>query len=340
MEGRERIKRILNGEEVDRSGFWIGNPTPEAQEIYCRELGLGSLEELSRTLGDDLFWIKGEDAEWKHPEKKVIFDVIGNRKDGGKEGPIFSDVEDVGEIEKAYWPDPKYYDFLSLKPLFDRIRESGRAIFSGMWSPIWHMLHFYFGMEKCFIKMYTAPAVIHAVCERLTDFYIRCNEILFDLYADYIDAFFFGNDLGTQSDCMISPEMYREFVFPYMRKIISGAKSRGIKVALHSCGSIYRIIPDIIEMGVDILHPIQTRARGMEFDDLQREYGKDLVFMGGLDTQELLPFKSEKEVYEEALRLRRLSGKRFILSPSHEALLPNVSVKNVLAMSAAAKVIL
>jgi uroporphyrinogen decarboxylase len=121
-----------------------------------------------------------------------------------------------------------------------------------------------------------------------------------------------------------------------MKKNIELAKSYGLKVMLHSCGSISRIIPALIDAGVDAIHPIQAKAKGMDAESLAREYRKDLIFVGGVDTQELLPFKTPVEVYEEVKRLRRIFGEGFVVSPSHEALLPNVSPENVIAMRDAA----
>jgi len=107
-------------------------------------------------------------------------------------------------------------------------------------------------------------------------------------------------------------------------------------VVLHSCGAISKIIPRLIDIGVDGLHPLQARAKGMEAENLGREFGGELVFVGGVDTQELLPFGTPEEVKNDVRRLKGLLGERFIVSPSHEALLPNVSIENVLAMRDAA----
>ena len=188
-------------------------------------------------------------------------------------------------------------------------------------------------MENCFIKMYTNPDVVKAVMKKMVDFYLEINRRFFDEHADKVDVFFFGNDMGSQLDCMISPEMFRELIFPFYRQLIDLAKSYGKKVALHSCGSVDRIIPDIIDMGVDILHPIQAKAANMSAEHLQAAYGGKIVFLGGVDTQELLPFGSVEDVEKEVLRLRHIFGKNYICSPSHEALLSNVSPEKLLMMS-------
>ena len=101
---------------------------------------------------------------------------------------------------------------------------------------------------------------------------------------------------------------------------------------MHSCGAIDEIIPDLIDVGVDVLHPLQAQAQNMDAESLSAKYRDQIVFLGGVDTQQLLPFGTPEQVRDEIQRLKKLFGERFIVSPSHEALLPNVSVENALAM--------
>ncbi|MDF2687006.1 MAG: hypothetical protein K0S55_2189, partial [Clostridia bacterium] len=102
---------------------------------------------------------------------------------------------------------------------------------------------------------------------------------------------------------------------------------------MHSCGSIYRIIPLLIDSGIDILHPIQAKAKNMDAAYLNKNFKDKIVFMGGVDTQELLPFGTEEQVKEEVKRLIEIFGPNYIVSPSHEALLKNVTSKNLVAMA-------
>lgn len=148
--------------------------------------------------------------------------------------------------------------------------------------------------------------------------------------------FFFGNDFGSQLDLLISPEAFDRFVMPTFVKFTNLAHKYGMKVLLHSCGSIDRVIPRLIDAGVDALHPIQAKARGMDAVHLSQAYGKDLVFVGGVDTQELLPFGTPRQVRDEVRRLRDLFGPNYVVSPSHESILPGVTIENVLAMAEAA----
>ena len=184
--------------------------------------------------------------------------------------------------------------------------------------------------------MYEAPEIVEAVTEHVVDFYVQANEKFFAGLGDRADVMFFGNDFGTQLDLFISPEMFRKFVLPGFKKIIAVGKKYNRKILLHSCGSIYRIIPDLIDAGVDAIHPIQAKAVGMSADDL-KQYKNDLAFVGGIDAQSFFVNSTPDEIAREVDRVRSILGPSIVISPSHERILPNVPAENVLAMARAAK---
>ncbi|HHW48794.1 MAG TPA: hypothetical protein GXX14_09290 [Clostridiaceae bacterium] len=337
LTSRERIKAIFEGRPSDRQGFWLGKPKDETNEKYFEYFNVDNEDDLGLKLGNDIMWISSEWDTYRHPESKPMFDPYGGKQAKGLgDAGIFADVEDVSEIEKHEWPDPKYLDFSAVIERIDKIAPHNKFIFGGMWCSFFHKVCNYFGMENYFIKMHTSPKVVEAVTEKIVDFYVEANRRCFEAMGDKLDAFFFGNDFGSQENLLISPELFKRFIFPGFKRLVDLAKSYNLKVVLHSCGAISRIIPLLIEAGVDALHPLQAKAKGMDAETLAREFGKDLVFIGGVDTQELLPFGTPEEVKAEVRRLKKVFGERYIVSPSHEALLPNVSVENVIAMRDAA----
>lgn len=147
-----------------------------------------------------------------------------------------------------------------------------------------------------------------------------------------LDAVLIGNDLGSQRGLMISPEQVRRFVLPGARRLIKQAKKYGLTVFYHSCGSIEPIIPDLIDCGVDVIHPIQALAAGMEPQHLRLTYGNRVSFCGGVDTQELLARQTPEQVFATVMALRRIFPTGLVLSPSHEAILPDVNPANIAAM--------
>ena len=357
MTSKERIRAILNNEPADRVGFWLGNPADETKTNYYKHFGIrepavhlrqgvaltgqiGPADlELAMQLHSDLMWLSpevGSDA-WQHPEHKPIWDVLGGQPRVSLSQPgVFAECESVKAVDAFDWPNPAYLDFTTTLAHIEAAAGKGLAVLGGMWCPFFHVACDFFGMENYFIKMHTHPAVVEAVTEHIVDFYLQANKRCLDLMASKLDAAFFGNDFGSQRDLLISPAAFKKFVLPYFKKIIAQMKAYNLKVVLHSCGAIAKVIPWLIDAGTDALHPLQAKAAGMEAENLARQFEGQLVFMGGVDTQDLLPFQSPAAVRQEVRRLKQVFGERFIVSPSHEALLPNVKIENVLAMSAEA----
>jgi uroporphyrinogen decarboxylase len=336
MTGKERFHAIVE-HQSDVCGFWHGDPNPASTEKLYSHFQVKSDLELGLKLGAHCRWVMPEKCHvWKNPDYPM-FDTSGGKTCTTLDGPgVFAETEDVAEVEDFHWPEVKYIDFTETMEEIDKTIAAGQAVLSGSWSGFYHYACSFFGMENYFTKMYTDPAVVDAVTRHIVDFYLEINEILFNLAGNKIDAFFFGNDFGSQLDLLISPELFDRFVMPYFREFTDQAHSHGYKVVLHSCGSIDRVIPRLIDAGVEVLHPIQAMAKNMDAASLARKYNGKVVFMGGVDTQRLLPFGTPDEIRAEVRRLQGLLGPNFIVSPSHESILPDVPPENIAAMAEAA----
>jgi uroporphyrinogen decarboxylase len=157
--------------------------------------------------------------------------------------------------------------------------------------------------------------------------------------GDDIDMIKIGDDLGMQNSLLMSPKMYRDIVKPLHADYISFIKSHTkAKLFFHTDGDVFPLIPDFIEMGVDILNPIQTSAGKMSnLDELKRQFGKNLVFCGAIDTHRILPFGTPDEVRAEVKRIIQTLGQDggYMLSSVH-TILPDVPPENILAMVDAA----
>ena len=335
MNSRARVKAIIKGEIPDKAAFWLGNPHPDTWPILHEYFKTTSEEEIRKLLHDDLRWITPWNA-YKHPDNKPVFDMQ-RKGETLSEGGYFADCTSVQQVHDFPWPDADFLDFSEIIGQLKQADDVYRA--SGFWSPFFHEVCDFFGMENYFIKMYTDPEVVHAVTEHIVEFYLEANRRLFKIAGDLIDGFFFGNDFGSQLDLLISPDQFVEFVSPYFAKLTSLGHEFGYQVILHSCGSIRKVIPDLISMGVDAIHPIQAKAVDMSAEVLTK-YKNDLAFIGGIDTQDVLVNFPPDEVKEEVERVKNILNPRLIISPSHEALLPNIPPENIEAMADACREIL
>jgi uroporphyrinogen decarboxylase len=335
MNSRERIRAIIAGKPADRCGLWLGNPKEESWPGLHAYFGTATEEELRRKLGDDFRWICPQffSDVYRDPEGRAMFTEGLHKKRHGQDGPL-SDCEDAAEVEAYPWPNPEYLRFDScLKAL----REAGdvyRA--SGFWTCFYHNVMDLFGMEHYMVKMYTHPDVVQAVTDKVCGFYFEANERFFKAAGKEVDGFFFGNDFGTQLDLICGPAQFDQFIMPWFVRFTRQAHAHKLQAILHSCGAIHKVIDRLIGAGVDCLHPLQALAAQMDADTLARDFKGRIAFMGGVDTQELLVHGTPAEVAADVRRLKRLLGPRLIVSPSHEALLPNVPPANFAAMAAAA----
>ncbi|MBN1286873.1 MAG: hypothetical protein JXB47_15850 [Anaerolineae bacterium] len=335
MNSRERIRALVAKEPADRNGFWLGNPDPATWPILHEYFETDSEEELRVKLGDDFRWLAPDVhvRTYFHPAGRAIFDLERARVSLAQAGPL-AHCEDPKEVDDYEWPKVDYIDLTAAIEGLRGFDDTYRA--SGFWTPFYHNVMDLMGMEDYLVKMYTHPAVVHAVTDHICQFYYDANELFFKTAGDLCEAFFFGNDFGTQRDLIMSPALFDEFVMPWFKTFTDQGHRHGKQVILHSCGSIYKVIPRLIEAGVECLHPLQAKAANMDAARLAREFGGKITFLGGIDAQGILPHGTPQTVTEEVHRVRRLLGPHVIISPSHEAILPDVPPQNVRALAAAA----
>lgn len=335
MTSREKVLEIFNRKSTNGGAMWTGHPNDATVPIYAEKWGIEPTREaIFEFLNDDCRWFTA-DSGYHHPSGRPAIDPsYGTERHTLSAEGCFANAETVADIEKYPWPDPDYCDFTEIYKQVDQFPD--KMVFTGMWCPFFHNIADFFGMENYFIKMYECPEVVEAATERIVDYYVAANEKYFAGLGDKADVMFFGNDFGTQRDLFISPELFRKFVLPSFKRLIAVGKKYNKKIMLHSCGSIYRIIPDLIDAGVDILHPIQAQAAGMSASELA-QYKNDLAFVGGIDAQTFFVNATPQQIKDEVHRVRDILGPNIVISPSHEEVLPNVPAENILAMAEAAR---
>ena len=183
------------------------------------------------------------------------------------------------------------------------------------------------GIEPVLMDFMENPSFVEELFDRIIDFNLA---IVGRMCRFPVDAFHFGDDWGQQKGLIIRPALWRKFFKPRLRRLYDEVHLAGLPVSTHSCGDITEILPDLIEIGVNMITPLQAEA--LDFDFLKREYGRDLTFWGGVSTQRTLPYGTPADVRREIRDRIRVLGKGggYILAPSHE-LQGDVPLANMLA---------
>ena len=330
---RELIKRLIAREPVERCGFWTGKPHVDTWPLLHQYFGTHTEQEFRTAIRDDILWIRPQSYPdvYQDPSGRKLFDSGLDRTKHAN--PPLATCETVAEVDAFPWPNPDYLNFDSCMA---DLRKTGDVYrMSGFWTCFFHNICDLLGIEEYLIKMYTHPEVVEAVTDRVCSFYYEANERFFTLAGDQVDGFFFGNDFGTQTSLICGPDQFDQVLMPWLKRFTEQGHRHGHQVILHSCGAIHAVIPRLIEAGVDCLHPLQALASNMDAETLARDFKGKIAFMGGIDTQELMTNGTPEQVQAEVKRVMKILGPHLIVSPSHEALLPNVPPKNVEALSKA-----
>jgi uroporphyrinogen decarboxylase len=330
----ERFIATIERKPVDRPASWLGFPVIASHDCLFRCFGVNNMNELKCKIDDDVYAIE---LPYHSPVSDSIAGALVFSKEHRGEGDdrtltapgFFEDYSDPEAVNEFDWPVPsKYIDVEKCRRVILEIPE-GYAILCALWSAHFQDACSAFGMETALVKMMLEPEMFEAVIDRITEFYLEANEIYYKAVGDKIHAVLLGNDFGTQTGLIISPKLLRKFVMPGARRLIAQAKDYGLKVIYHSCGAIYEMIPDLIEAGVDVIHPIQALAKGMEPNRLKNDFGDRVSFCGGVDAQNLLVTGSGEQVREKVRELCGIFPTGLVISPSHEAILPDIKPENI-----------
>jgi len=188
------------------------------------------------------------------------------------------------------------------------------------------------GMDQAMIDIAADPELADEMLGRCGRFAAQVAEAACNRFS--LDWLWTGDDVASQRSLMLSPATWRALVKPHLQRAFTVGKAHGLAVAYHCCGALRPIIPDLIEMGLDVLNPIQCNCPGMDAAELKRAFGSALTFMGGVDTQRLLPIATADEVRRATRNLidsMTADGGGYILAASH-TIPPETPVENIFAM--------
>jgi len=175
------------------------------------------------------------------------------------------------------------------------------------------------GDQQAFMDMLVNPDIVHYCLDKLFELAYQDTLRIFETIPGVVSITYVAEDIGAQDGILYAPEHIREYLFPRMKRMMDLTRQHGSYVFTHSDGSFREVIPDLIAMGTQVLNPIQWRCKGMEREGLKRDFGDKLVFHGGVDNQQTIPFGSTDDVRQEVVDNYRIlgDGGGYILAPCH-----------------------
>ena len=266
--------------------------------------------------------------ERHRPEGGYWFDVVN----APLSGPIT-----IQDILSYPWPeadDPGRYEGLG-----ERARElrqqTDRAICIGLTGPFVHYTQFLRGFEDWYCDLAADQELMSALMDAVVDIMVPSIDRVLEQTADYVDIAFLGDDLGQQQGLQVSPATYRKVIKPRQARIFEAVR-RGAPhafIAYHTCGSVVEVLDDLVELGVQVLNPVQVAAEGMAPESLKARWGDRLSFWGGVDTQRTLPHGMPDDVRREVRERVRVLGEGggYICGAVHNVQ-AEVPAANVVAM--------
>jgi uroporphyrinogen decarboxylase len=250
-------------------------------------------------------------------------------------------AESEADLKKYRWPNPKDPSRVAgltaeIKAVYDA-REKVVMMCTatlGLWEMSWYLL----GFESAYVNVAANQPFMEAFTERMLEWQMAYWDMVLGEVGSYIDLVQIGEDLGSQHGPLMAPATFRKIYKPRMRRLVSFIKQRTkARVFLHSCGSIYQVIPDLIEVGIDVLNPVQVNAAEMDSARLKKEFGKDLTFWGGGCDPVILQTGTPAEVRADVKRRIHdfAPGGGFVFGSVHN-IQANVPPQNIVAMYEAA----
>jgi uroporphyrinogen decarboxylase len=279
----------------------------------------------------------------------VAAPYVGDRPAGGIDEWAAGAGEDYGtahsyplaeaslaDVERHPWPDPADYDYGSAGE-WARAAGSTYAVRGPYWKPLFCRVCSLMGMENALVSMLAEPIVFEAALDAVFTRTLDYCERLLDACGDAMPILCLGDDFATQRGLMMAPEHWRRVLKPRFADLFAEGKRRGKVVWFHSCGDITAVLPDLIDIGMDVWETVQLHTLPMSARELKREFGRHVTFFGGINTQRM-PFAGPEDVQAEVQACIEALGEGggYICGPDHH-IKPDVSPEVAVALFDAAR---
>ena len=343
MTPRQRWETMMRGARPDRApcDYWgtaeitarlkqdLGCPTDRA---LWERLGVDKLVHLTPRhprAAEQTWHLQSFFSVWHIGTRKVPYaDGLGYYEEA-VEHPLAA-ATCVRDVERFDWPDPGEWDVSGMRAQCEEW--SDYPLLAGG-CEIFYLYCRLRGMEQALEDLIANPELAGAILEHIGAIDLALTKRILDEVGDSLLFSYVAEDLGTQNSLIMSPRLFRRFLKPHMARMIDLVHSYGVKVFHHDDGAMRPLLAELIEMGIDLLNPIQWRCRGMEREGLARDFGRQIVFHGGVDNQHALPFGGVEDVRREVRENIAIfrDAKGYVAAPCHN-LQANTPTANVVAL--------
>lgn len=342
MNSRERILAAINHQPLDRvpTDIWATQEVwDKLHEHFDKDANLYSILKIDGIMGySETKYIgpklavmqEGRTVNyWQMQFKKVDYGT--GFYDEQSHYPL-AQAKTIDDLNAYQWPKVEWFDYQWLTEQVKTVKDK-HVVRVGYMAPFYYhnMLR---GLENSLMDPLIDAEFTHYLLDKITDFFIKYCRKMFQACDGIVDLTQVTDDFGMQEGPMISLDIFREFYKPRLKRLIDMAKEFNIKVFHHDDGAMRLFLPDLIEIGIDILNPVQWACPGMELEALKKDFGRNVCFHGGVENQKILPFGTPEEVRAEVRNnIDNLANDNtgYILASCHN-LQPNTPIENILAM--------
>ena len=333
MTSRERVLAALRRQPTDKVPFSLGYGVNEyARRQLAEYLGCSQAETENRLVNSgDLRRIY---PDYKGPsdrgpqyntEKPDIWGVRYRSVFNGFD--LYNEISHYPlaglgnnvSLEDHSFPSPQWFDYDSLMAIIKKINEKGERAIAAANGNIFEHAWYMTGLENMLVLLASEPEIAYKLLEKVTDFYIEYFRKCLKAAAGLIDIVCTAGDIGQQDGLLISIPMWEELIKPHYVRMNRALHEYGVTIMYHTDGAVMDFIGGLVDMGIDLLDPLQFDAKGMDPKLLKNTWGSRLSFHGGISVQKTLPFGSPDDVRSEVReRVKVLgNGGGYILAPSH-----------------------
>ena len=332
MNHLERVYEALSHRQPDQVPAFMGRIDDLAH--WCECFGVKDEEGVRDFLKTDIRKVSYSGA-FRLEEGKNIWgasEVFGSYHADRGSYPL-AGAQSIADIEKYSWPAVDSLDMDVYRQRVDEIDPKYPIILSIGFLPVLNTLMDMFGMEEALMLMLSEPEVAEAAIAHIEAFLMDTMRKVMDAFAPRAFAFWLGDDFSTQRGMMISPEAWRKFLKPTYRRLFDLVKSYQLQVWFHSCGTFRQVMPDLIDMGMDIWETVQAHLEGNDPRELKEEFGGHITFFGAINCQQTLPFGTPDDVRREVRERSSILGKGggYICGPDH-SIQANMPAENIIAL--------